>query len=162
MLLPPDISMMLSGHGSSVSWVGTGSDAVRTPLQYLSGMLVPVLAVVAVRADTSSLKPSQRAHPAVSVHLADSMNVTDWYGLTPLVRGSKFDHMSQTGDVIPREEYWSVRTAYEAGLKERMAGWDGMTVPDSPVPGDVDYGPQEPEWDEFYFDPDDQYGTIKY
>lgn len=70
--------------------------------------------------------------------------------------------MSQTGDVIPTEEYWSVRTAYEAGVRERMAGWDGYSVPDSPVPGDAAYGPVEPDWDEFYFDPDDQYGTIKY
>jgi hypothetical protein len=70
--------------------------------------------------------------------------------------------MSQTGDIVTTEEYWSVRTAYEAGLRERMQG-QPLTVTDSPVPGDAEYGiMSEPHWDESFFDPDDMYGSIKY
>lgn len=68
--------------------------------------------------------------------------------------------MSEFGDYVSPQEYWSVRTAYEAGVRERMAGWDGVSVTDSPVPGDANYGPQEPQWDEAYYDPDDTYGDM--
>lgn len=80
--------------------------------------------------------------------------------------------MSEFGDYVSPQEYWSVRTAYEAGVRERMAG-KPLTVTDShPTTFDVldsedfrdDMSPAELE--EYYaaeaelYDPDNPYSDL--